>query len=61
MTQLTKKQLYKIDSIDISSVNNRSEQVHIGYYDPSVDPYRRKFESNNLYIDFNTIICYSFI
>ena len=61
MTQLTKKQLYKIDSIDMSSINNKSEEVHTGYYDASIDPYRQEFVSNNLYIDFNTIICFSII
>jgi len=61
MTKLTKKQKYKIDSIDMSSFNNKSEEVHIGYYDAYTDPYRKEFVSNNLNIDFNVIICFSII
>lgn len=61
MTKLTKKQLYKIDSIDMSSINNKSEEVHTGYYDASTDPYRPEFVSNDLKIDFNVIICLSVI
>tara|TARA_B100000401_G_C52795140_1_gene715467 strand:- start:564 stop:1187 length:624 start_codon:yes stop_codon:yes gene_type:complete len=60
MTKL-EKQKYKIDSVDMSSINNKSEEVHVGYYDPSVDPYRKEFVSNNLNIDFNVIICFSVI
>tara|TARA_Y100000741_G_scaffold357340_1_gene335091 strand:+ start:1776 stop:2378 length:603 start_codon:yes stop_codon:yes gene_type:complete len=61
MTKLTKKQIYKIDSIDMSSINNKSQEVHTGYYDASVDPYRQEFVSNNLNIDFSVIISFSII
>ena len=62
MTQLTQKQMYKINSVDMSSVNDKSEEVHLGYYDASTDPYHSEFVSNdNLNFDPNFIICFSII
>lgn len=62
MTQLTQKQMYKINSVDMSSVNDKSKEVHLGYYDSSVDPYHPEFVSNdNLNLDPNFIICFSII
>ena len=61
MDNLTQQQRYKINSIDMSKIDNIKLEEATGYYDSSIDPYRTEFKGNDIHINANIIIFCSVI
>ena len=61
MNNLTQQQRYKINSIDMSKIDDIKLEEATGYYDSSIDPYRTEFRGNDVHIDGNIILICSII
>lgn len=61
MNDLTQQQRYKINSIDMSKIDDIKLEEATGYYDSSIDPYRTEFRGNDVHIDGNIILICSII